>query len=151
LPEKLLDMHMHAMHRSQMTPHCSNHPLQRAIAEAGGNGPAEGLAPAAAGPTNRNEPASESASSIADVRPRLRNPFAPIEEEEPPEIRRPQEPQFWLKDAEGRYLNRYCTGMTSDHRRAWTGTVGQAAGCRATFVCARGLRQTAVDTRGLLR
>ncbi len=84
--------------------------------------------------------------------PKLRNPFALLEDDdEPREIRRPKGQVFWLRDAEGRYLDRYCSGLTRDRRAAWTGTARQLAGCRRTFELARELREMAVETQRAFR
>ncbi len=98
----------------------------------------------AAGRPGRPPRVTAMADAQAPVRPVLRNPFAPLEDDEPREIRRPKGELFWLRDADGRYLDRYCGGLTRDRRAAWTGTAPQLAGCRRRFELARDLREMPV-------
>jgi hypothetical protein len=111
-----------------------------------------GLHWAAGRPGRPPRVAEPAANDSAPARPMLRNPFAPLEDdEEPRKIRRPQSEIFWLRDADGRYLDRYCTGMTRDRRAAWTGTAQQLVGCRRKFEIARELHGVPVETRRAFR
>ena len=88
----------------------------------------------------------------APARRTLRNPFALVEDyEELRKIRRPQGELFWLRDLDGRYLDRFCTGMTRDRRAAWTGTAQQLTGCRGRFDVARELHEMPVETQTAFR
>ena len=106
----------------------------------------------AAGRRGRPCVTAPAASEGAPARRTLRNPFALIEyDEEPRKIRRPRGELFWLRDLDGRYLDRFCTGMTRDRRTAWTGTAQQLIGCRGTFGLARELREMPVEIQRVLR
>lgn len=75
----------------------------------------------------------------------LASPFAPVGGEEPRRIVRPSGQQMWLRDENGAYLNRYCSGMTTNRKEAWTGTAKQAASCRANYLAAKGLKAAPVE------
>lgn len=64
---------------------------------------------------------------------------------EPRRITRPKGKLFWLRDTDGRYLDRFCSTLTRDRKAAWVGTEAQLAGCRRNFAIARDLREQVVE------
>lgn len=57
----------------------------------------------------------------------------------------PKGRQFWLKNDDGQYLNRYCSGFTRDRREAWSGNQDQLAACRRVYPLAIDLREQPVE------